>query len=392
MTGTESLVCSGRRIHMFRNSKPAFRSNCRSTDLPPKAQELAMTALSILDLVRITEDTDARGALDNARDLAAHAETWGYQRLWVAEHHNMIGIASAATSIVIAHIAAGSKTIRVGAGGIMLPNHSPYVIAEQFGTLARLFPGRIDLGLGRAPGTDQMTLRALRRTNESSDNFPQDVMELQAFLAPAGANQRIQAVPAAGTEVPLWILGSSNFGAMLAAELGLPYAFASHFAPEMLTAALQIYRTRFKPSEQLVKPHAMVGVNIIAAETDAEARRLATTQQMSFTNMFRGTRGLSQPPIDDIETYWSPMEKSQAMQMLRRSIVGSEETVRKGLQALVAETGADELMIVSDVYDHKARLRSYEMIADIGKGLAAADAGGQTGGFGEQRYASSPSH
>jgi luciferase family oxidoreductase group 1 len=351
-----------------------------------------MTALSILDLVRVTEDTDARGALDNARDLAAHAETWGYQRLWVAEHHNMIGIASAATSIVIAHIAAGSKTIRVGAGGIMLPNHSPYVIAEQFGTLARLFPGRIDLGLGRAPGTDQMTLRALRRTNESSDNFPQDVMELQAFLAPAGANQRIQAVPAAGTEVPLWILGSSNFGAMLAAELGLPYAFASHFAPEMLAAALQIYRTRFKPSEQLAKPHAMVGVNIIAAETDAEARRLATTQQMSFTNMFRGTRGLSQPPIDDIETYWSPMEKSQAMQMLRRSIVGSKETVRKGLQALVAETGADELMIVSDVYHHKARLRSYEMIADIGKGLAAADAGGQTGGFGEQRYASSPSH
>jgi luciferase family oxidoreductase group 1 len=392
MDGIGSLVSSGRRIHMFWNSKPAFRSSRRSKALPPKAQEFAMTALSILDLVRVTEDTDARGALDNARDLAAHAETWGYQRLWVAEHHNMIGIASAATSIVIAHIAAGSKTIRVGAGGIMLPNHSPYVIAEQFGTLARLFPGRIDLGLGRAPGTDQMTLRALRRTNESSDNFPQDVMELQAFLAPAGANQRIQAVPAAGTEVPLWILGSSNFGAMLAAELGLPYAFASHFAPEMLAAALQIYRTRFKPSEQLAKPYAMVGVNIIAAETDAEARRLATTQQMSFTNMFRGTRGLSQPPIDDIETYWSPMEKSQAMQMLRRSIVGSEETVRKGLQALVAETGADELMIVSDVYDHKARLRSYEMIADIGKGLAAADAGGQTGGFGEQRYASSPSH
>lgn len=352
-----------------------------------------MTALSILDLVRVTEDTDARGALDNARDLAAHAESWDYQRLWVAEHHNMIGIASAATSVVIAHIAAGSKTIRVGAGGIMLPNHSPYVIAEQFGTLARLFPGRIDLGLGRAPGTDQMTLRALRRTNEASENFPQDVLELQAFLAPAGPGQRIQAVPAAGTNVPLWILGSSNFGAMLAAEFGLPYAFASHFAPEMLMQALQIYRTRFKPSEQLAKPYAMVGVNIVAAETDAEAKRLATTQQMSFTNMFRGTRGLSQPPIDDIETYWSPMEKSQAMQMLGRSIIGSAETVRTGLQALVAETGADELMIVSDVYDHKARLRSYEMIADAGKGLAAAarDAGGQAGAFGEQRYASTPS-
>ena len=348
-----------------------------------------MTALSILDLVRVTEDTDARGALDNARDLAAHAETWGYQRFWVAEHHNMIGIASAATSIVIAHIAAGSKTIRVGAGGIMLPNHSPYVIAEQFGTLERLFPGRIDLGLGRAPGTDQMTLRALRRTNEASENFPQDVQELQAFLAPAGPNQRIQAVPAAGTNVPLWILGSSNFGAMLAGELGLPYAFASHFAPEMLMQALQIYRMRFKPSEQLAKPHAMVGVNIIAAETDAEAKRLATTQQMSFTNMFRGTRGLSQPPIDDIETYWSPMEKAQAMQMLRRTIVGSEATVRAGIEALVAETEADELMIVSDVFDHKARLRSYEMIAAAAKGLVsnAGNGSGQAGAFEERRYA-----
>ena len=326
-----------------------------------------MTPLSILELVRVTEETDARGALDNARDLAAHAEEWGYRRIWVAEHHNMIGIASAATSVVLAHLAAGTKTIRVGAGGIMLPNHSPYVIAEQFGTLARLFPDRIDLGLGRAPGTDQMTLRALRRSPEAADQFPQDVLELQAFLAPAGPNQRIQAVPAAGTEVPLWILGSSNFGAMLAGELGLPYAFASHFAPELLLQALQIYRTRFKPSEQLSQPYAMVGVNVIAAETDAEARRLATTQQMSFTNMFRGTRGLSQPPIDDIETYWSPMEKAQAQQMLARSIIGSPETVRAGLEKLVEETGADELMVVSDVYDHGARLRSFEMIAEVGR-------------------------
>jgi len=238
-----------------------------------------MTALSILDLVRITQDTDARGALDNARDVAVHAEAWGYRRIWVAEHHNMPGIASAATSVVIGHIAAGTRSIRVGAGGIMLPNHSPYVIAEQFGTLARLFPGRIDLGLGRAPGTDQMTLRALRRTNEAAENFPQDVLELQALFAPAGPNQRIQAVPAAGTEVPLWILGSSNFGAMLAAELGLPYAFASHFAPELLMPALQIYRGRFKPSEQLDRPYAMVGVNIIAADSDREARRLATTRR-----------------------------------------------------------------------------------------------------------------
>jgi luciferase family oxidoreductase group 1 len=319
--------------------------------------------LSILELVRVTENTDARGALYNARDIALHAEAWGYNRIWVAEHHNMAGIASAATSVVLGHIAAGTKTIRVGAGGIMLPNHSPYVIAEQFGTLAQLFPGRIDLGLGRAPGTDQITLRALRRTNEAADAFPQDVLELQAFLAPAGDNQRIVAVPAAGTEVPLWILGSSNFGAMLAAELGLPYAFASHFAPDFLLPALQIYRSRFKPSEQLDRPYAMVGVNVIAADTDREAKRLATTQEMSFVNMLRGTRGLSQPPIDDIETYWTPPEKARAMQMLARSVIGSPETVRAGLEALVAETAADELIIVSDVFDHAARLRSFELIA-----------------------------
>ena len=323
-----------------------------------------MTKLSILDLVRVTQETDAKGALNNARDLASHAEAWGYNRLWVAEHHNMPGIASAATSIVLAHIAEGTTTIRVGAGGIMLPNHAPYIIAEQFGTLARLFPGRVDLGLGRAPGTDQMTLRALRRTPDAADNFPQDVLELQAFLAPAGPNQRIQAVPAAGTEVPLWILGSSNFGAMVAAELGLPYAFASHFAPEHLLAALDIYRARFKPSEQLDRPYAMVGVNIIAAENDDAARRLATTQQMSFANIFRGARGLSQPPIDDIETYWSQTEKLQAQRMLARSIVGSVETVRAGIDALVTETRADELIVVSDVYDHATRLRSFELIAE----------------------------
>src|SRR6201996_1741378 len=330
---------------------------------PPPGE--SMTALSILDLVRVTEDTDARGALDNARDLAAHAEKWGYRRIWVAEHHNMAGIASAATSIVIAHIAAGTNTIRVGAGGIMLPNHAPYVIAEQFGTLARLFPGRIDLGLGRAPGTDQLTLRALRRSPEAADNFPQDVLELQAFFAAAGPGQRIQAVPAAGTNVPLWILGSSHFGAMVAAELGLPYAFASHFAPDELIPALQIYRERFKPSEQLDRPHAMVGVNIIAAGSDAEAKRLAPPEQMSSTTLLRGARGLSQPPIDDIESYWSPPEKAQASRMLARSIVGSAATVRAGIGALVAETSADELIVVSDVYDHPTRLRSFELIAEV---------------------------
>ena len=322
-----------------------------------------MTPISILDLVRVTEATDAGQALYNARDVAQHAERWGYNRIWVAEHHNLAGIASAATSVVIGHIAAGTKKIRVGAGGIMLPNHAPYIIAEQFGTLERLFPGRIDLGLGRAPGTDQLTLRALRRDPGASDHFPQDVMELKAFLAPPAPDQRIIAIPADGTEVPLWILGSSNFGAMLAAELGLPYAFASHFAPDYLLPALDLYRSRFKPSDQLDKPYAMVGVNIIAADTDAEAKRLATTQQMSFTNIFRGARGLSKPPIDDIETYWSPMEKRQAMGMLARSIYGSPDTVRAGIDALIKETRADELIVVSDVFDHQARLRSVDLIA-----------------------------
>jgi len=322
-----------------------------------------MTKLSILDLVRVTQGTDARGALDNARDLAAHAEALGYTRFWVAEHHNMAGVASAATAVVIGHIAAGTKTIRVGAGGIMLPNHAPIVIAEQFGTLERLFPGRIDLGLGRAPGTDQLTARALRRSLQVQEDFPQDVMELQAFLRPVGPNQAVQAVPAAGTEVPLWILGSSTYGAQLAAELGLPFAFASHFAPEMLIAALNIYRARFKPSVQLDRPYAAVGLNIITADTDAAAKRLATSQQMSFVNLLRGTRGLSQPPIEDIDTYWTPSEKAQAMQRLSRSIIGAPDTVRAGLKALIDETRADELIVVSDIYDHQDRLRSFELIA-----------------------------
>jgi len=324
-----------------------------------------MIPLSILDLARIREGSNAKEALDNARDVAAHAERWGYNRIWLAEHHNMAGIASSATSLAIQHVAAGTSTIRVGAGGIMLPNHAPYVIAEQFGTLAQLYPGRIDLGLGRAPGTDQLTLRALRRSPQASDTFPQDVLELQAYFAEAEPGQRIQAIPAAGTNVPLWILGSSNFGAMLAAELGLPYGFASHFAPEMLLPALSIYRNRFKPSEQLPRPYAMVGVNIVVADTDEEAKRLFTTQQMSFTSILRGARGLSQPPIDDIETYWTDMEKAQVQRMLARAIVGSPATVKAGMQALVEETGADELIIVSDVYEHGKRLRSFELIADL---------------------------
>ncbi|MCO5130673.1 MAG: LLM class flavin-dependent oxidoreductase [Xanthobacteraceae bacterium] len=322
-----------------------------------------MTPYSILDLVRVTEATDARGALDNARDLAVHAERWGYTRFWVAEHHNMAGIASAATSVVIGHIAAGTQRIRVGAGGVMLPNHAPMVIAEHYGTLERLFPGRIDLGLGRAPGTDQLTMQALRRSLTNADNFPRDVLELQAFLDDAEPGQRIQAVPAAGTHVPLWILGSSTYGAQVAAEFGLPYAFASHFAPAQLMQALEIYRARFKPSEQLAKPHAMVGVNIVAADTDAEARHLATTQQMSFTNIFRGARGLSKPPIDDIESYWTPMEKAQVATMLGCSIVGGPEAVRAGAADLIRQTAADELIVVSDIFDHHERLHSYDLIA-----------------------------
>jgi len=324
----------------------------------------SMVPLSILDLARVTVATDARGALDNARDLAAHAERLGYRRFWVAEHHNMAGIASAATAVVIGHIAAGTSHIRVGAGGIMLPNHAPIVIAEQFGTLARLFPGRIDLGLGRAPGTDQLTARALRRSLMNEGDFPSDVMELQAYFRPVQPGQRIQAVPAAGTEVPLWILGSSTYGARLAADLGLPYAFASHFAPDLLTTALDIYRSHFQPSAQLERPYAMVGVNIVAADDDATARRLATTQQMSFANLIRGARSLSQPPIDDIEAYWTPAEKAQAERMLACSIVGGPAAVRAGLDALLARTGADELMIVADIFDHAARLKSVALTAE----------------------------
>ena len=323
-----------------------------------------MTTLSILDLVRVTEDTDARGALDNARDLAVHAEAWGYRRVWVAEHHNMPGIASAATSVVIGHIAAGTKTIHVGAGGIMLPNHAPSLSPSSSGRWPGCFQAASTLGWAARPEptNSQCAPCAARRSRRK---LPAGRAR-GAGLPGSGRSQSAHpAMPAAGTEVPLWILGSSNFGAMLAAELGLPYAFASHFAPELLIPALQIYRSRFKPSEQLERPYAMVGVNIIAAGSDDEARRLATTQQMSFTNIFRGARGLSQPPIDDIESYWSPAEKAQATSMLARSIVGSPDTVRAGIDALIAETGADELMIVSDVYDHAKRLRSFELIAGV---------------------------
>ena len=282
-----------------------------------------MTAFSVLDLAFVPSGATPAHALRNTLDLAQHAERWGYTRYWLAEHHNMIGIASAATSIVIAHVAGGTKSIRVGAGGIMLPNHSPLVIAEQFGTLESLFPGRIDLGLGRAPGTDQRTVRALRRDPLAAESFPQDVLELQAYFGDLQPGQAVQAVPGTGLKVPLWILGSSLFGAQLAGALGLPYAFASHFAPDDLIPALAIYRESFRPSAQLAKPYVMVGANAIAADTDAEARRLFTSAQQAFTNLLRGARGQLKPPIDDIEAYWAPHEKAQVMRMLACSFVGS---------------------------------------------------------------------
>jgi luciferase family oxidoreductase group 1 len=267
--------------------------------------------------------------------------------------------------VVIGYVAAGTSSIRVGAGGIMLPNHSPLVIAEQFGTLETLYPGRIDLGLGRAPGTDQRTLLALRRDPTAADTFPQDVLELQALLGPLQPGQFVQAVPGAGLNVPIWILGSSLFGAQLAAMLGLPYAFASHFAPAALHEALRVYRARFQPSHQLDRPHAMVGVNVIAADTDAEAQRLFTSVQQQFANRFRGARGQLPPPVDDIETYWSAAEKEQASAMLACSFVGSRETVARGLNRFVEETAADEVMVAAAIYDHAARLRSYEILASL---------------------------
>ena len=322
-----------------------------------------MVKLSVLDLAYIGEGFTPTDALTNALDLAQHAEGAGYTRFWLAEHHNLAGIASAATAVCICHVAGGTRTIRVGAGGIMLPNHSPMVIAEQFGTLATLFPDRIDLGLGRAPGTDQRTLQALRRGPESSEYFPQDVVELQALLGSPQENQLIHAIPGEGTNVPLWILGSSLYGAQLAGVLGLPYAFASHFAPQAMMEAVSIYRERFEPSAQLSKPYVMVGCNIIVSDTEEEARKLFTTPQQQFTRMIRGTRGKLPPPVDDIESFWSPMEKKQVSSMLTCSFYGSTETIKGKLTTLMEATKADELMVVAAIWDHQARIRSFELLA-----------------------------
>lgn len=329
-----------------------------------------MIPFSILDLSTIVDGSTATQALHNTLNLAQHAEQLGYNRYWLAEHHNMPGIASAATSVVIGYVAGGTKTIRVGSGGIMLPNHSPLIIAEQFGTLESLYPGRIDLGLGRAPGADQATARALRRDANGPDTFPQDVVELQHYFQPDDSNQFIQAVPGNGLNVPIWILGSSLFGAQLAAMLGLPYAFASHFAPAELLRALHVYRTQFKPSANLKEPYAMVAVNVIAAGTDREAERLFTSVQQQFLYIRRGKARQMLPPVDDLSSLWPDYELAGIDSVFRCSAVGSPETVQRGLANIISQTKADELIITAPIFDHEARKYSLSLTAQVRDALA----------------------
>ncbi len=332
-----------------------------------------MTQLSVLDLSPITQGSNAGQALRNSLDLARHAEALGYNRYWIAEHHNMAGVASAATAVVIGYIAGGAKTIRVGAGGIMLPNHAPLMVAEQFGTLASLYPGRIDLGLGRAPGTDPQTAQALRRNlNADVDAFPQDVVELMSYLRPARPGQAVRAVPGEGTEVPIWILGSSLFGAQLAALLGLPFAFASHFAPAELDRALSIYRERFRPSAQLDRPYVMLGLTVSAADTDLEAWRLFSSVQQAFVNLRAGQPGPLPPPVDDMDARLDPMSRAMLDQALACAVVGSPRTVRQGLADFIARTGADELMVTAQIFDHAARIRSFEITAEAHRAAVTA--------------------
>jgi luciferase family oxidoreductase group 1 len=327
---------------------------------------------SVLDLSPIVAGGTAAQSFRNTLDLAQHAERWGYHRYWLAEHHNIGGIASAATSVVIGYVAGGTSHLRVGSGGIMLPNHAPLVIAEQFGTLESLHPGRIDLGVGRAPGGDTRTARALRRNlGSSGDTFPQDLAELMAYFRGTAENG-VRAIPGTGLNVPIFLLGSSDFSARLAAELGLPFAFASHFAPEYLHVALALYRGQFEPSQQLARPHAMVGVNVVAADTDEQARRLFTSLQQSFLNLIRGAPGEMPPPVESMDGRWSPVERAGVERMTRYSVVGSPETVRRGLETLIDETGADEIIATGSVFDHAARLRSFEIGAGAFKEINAA--------------------
>ncbi|MED3728613.1 LLM class flavin-dependent oxidoreductase [Priestia filamentosa] len=319
---------------------------------------------SVLDLAPVNEGSTPADAFRNSLDLAQHAEKWGFNRYWVAEHHNMPGIASSATSVVIGYLAGGTKTIRLGSGGIMLPNHASLVIAEQFGTLESMYPGRIDLGLGRAPGSDQNTARALRRTlGTTGDEFPQQLEELRAYFS---ENSRfVKAIPGQGLNIPIWLLGSSGFSARLSGRLGLPFAFASHFAPNYTIPALKTYRDHFTPSEHLQTPYAMVGVNVVAADTEEEAKRLATSQQQQFLSLIRGTPTQLKPPVDDMEQVWTPYEKSIIAEKLDSTIVGTKETVKARLEQFLADTDADEIIINSQIFDHKARLRSYEIIAEL---------------------------
>ncbi len=340
--------------------------------MPIAAYIDAMSALSLLDLSPITEGSDASQALANSLDLARHAERLGYKRFWVAEHHNMPGVASAATAVVIGHVAGGTSSIRVGAGGVMLANHAPLMIAEQFGTLASLYPGRIDLGLGRAPGTDQQTTYALRRNlAHDIDNFPRDVVELMRYLQPSQPGQAVRAVPGEGTRVPVWILGSSLYGAQLAAMLGVPYAFASHFAPAELDRALDIYRQTFKPSAFLDRPYVMAGMTVCAADTDAEAKRLFSSIQQAFVNLRSGRPGPLPPPVDDMDSRLDAGAHAMLRQSLECASIGSPETMRAGLAAFLKRTGADEIIVTSQIFDHAARVRSIEITMEAHQALAA---------------------
>lgn len=331
--------------------------------------------LSVLDLSPVVDGGTVGQSLRDTLELAQHAERLGYERFWVAEHHNMPGIASAATSVVIGWAAAGTSTIRVGAGGIMLPNHAPLVIAEQFGTLAALFPGRIDLGLGRAPGSDRMTAHALRRRLESGDDFPELLQELRFFFREPVEGQKVQAVPGSGADVPIWLLGSSGFSAQLAGQLGLPFAFAAHFSPEYTLPAMELYRQNFRPSEVLAEPYAMVALNVFAADTESEARRLATSQHQAFLALTRGVPGKIKPPVDDMDLIWTPAEKAMVEARLGGSIIGDAKQVEAGLERIVSETRADEIMATGLFYDHKARMRSFEILADVWKGKNSNAAG-----------------
>ncbi len=332
-------------------------------------KRLADVKISTLDLVPVREDKGPAESLRNALDLAQHVEKWGYNRFWVAEHHNMDGIASSATSVLLAYLAGGTSTIRVGSGGIMLPNHAPLVIAEQFGTLESLFPGRIDLGLGRAPGSDQMTARALRRERSgSADDFPDDVTELVNYLGPRQPHQRVIAVPGTNTNVPIWLLGSSLFSAQLAGERGLPYAFASHFAPRFMHEAIRVYRSHFKPSEVLDKPYVMLGVPLAAAETDERADYLVTSVYQRILSLMRGQSLMQKPPVESMNGLWLPHERDAVMDFLGLAVVGGPEKIRAKLDVLLEQTDADELIFTCDMYEHADRLRSYEILAQAAKG------------------------